>query len=35
MRLKGQGSNTGLMLLLIVILIVAAALVYFLYIAPR
>jgi hypothetical protein len=35
MRLKGQGSNTGLMLALIVILIVAAALVYFLYIAPR
>lgn len=35
MRLKGQGSNTGLMLLLIVILIVAAGLVYFLYIAPR
>jgi hypothetical protein len=35
MRLKGQGSSTGLLLALVVIAIVVVALVYFLLIAPR
>ncbi len=34
-RLKGQGSNTGLLLLGIVIIVTVPALAYFLFIAPR
>jgi hypothetical protein len=35
MRLKGQGSNTGLLLLGIVVIVAVAALAYLLLIAPR
>jgi hypothetical protein len=35
MRLKGQGSNTGLLVLGIVLIVAVAALAYFLVIAPR
>ena len=35
MRLKGQGSNTGLLLLGIIVVVAVAALAYFLVIAPR
>jgi hypothetical protein len=35
MRLKGQGSNTGLLVLGIIVVVVVVALVYFLLIAPR
>ena len=35
MRLKGQGSNTGLVVLGIVLIVAVVALAYFLLIAPR
>ena len=35
MRLKGQGSNTGLVVLGIVVIVAVVALAYFLLIAPR
>jgi hypothetical protein len=35
MRLRGAGSNTGLMVLSVIVIVVAALLIYLFLIAPR